>query len=112
MTSTASPSKEELARIEQYLDADPTNPRPLVRAIAQAQMTRCAASAEFLAVASLVCLDDDDAAKAAELAAASLALGPRLLEALVVSGYAALARRDTAAAQGLFDEALRANARD
>ena len=43
------------------------------RKMADKQMARCAGDAEFLGVASLVYLDDDDIAKAEETAKASLA---------------------------------------
>jgi predicted Zn-dependent protease len=85
---------------------------PQARQMAQAHLKRCGDSAEYLAVASLAFLDDDETAQAEELAQASLAKGQRLPEALVVCGYAAVARRDAAAAHRFFDESLRMAPRD
>ena len=68
--------------------------------------------AEVLAALCLVYLDEDDLAKAEELAKQSLQGGRRELEALVVSGTAALSRKDAKSAQAQFKEALEINPND
>jgi predicted Zn-dependent protease len=82
------------------------------RDIIAKESARCSQDAEFLGVASLVLLDGDDAAKAGEFSRAALAKGERPLEALVTAASLALARREAAEAQGLFQEALRASPRE
>ena len=74
--------------------------------MAQRHAARCAADADFLAVASLLCFDGDQPQLAQRYSDAALASGRRLLEAVVVAGSLALARDDGPAAARLFGEAL------
>ncbi len=65
-----------------------------------------AGNPEFLAVAALVCLDEDDMAQAAAFSEAALATGARPLEAVVTSASIALAAQNLPRASALFNEAL------
>lgn len=67
---------------------------------------RCSGDADFLAAASLLCLDDNQLGAAQRFSEAALALGKRPLEALVVGGSVALARDDAGAAKAMFNDAL------
>lgn len=73
---------------------------------------RCSGDADFLAAASLLCLDDDQLEAAQRFSEAALALGKRPLEALVVGGSVALAHDDAAAAKTMFNDALSVNPTD
>lgn len=79
--------------------------------LAEAHLARCQQDPEFLAAASLVCLDGERVALAAQLSAAALALTaqqpePAPLEALVSAGTLALAHNDEGAAVAWFEQAL------
>ena len=74
--------------------------------------TRLAQSPAFLAAASLVYFDADNAVEAERFSHAALALGERPVEALVANASLALARIDGDQAYALFDEAIAINPTD
>jgi Flp pilus assembly protein TadD len=74
--------------------------------LAQQHDALCYGDADFLAVASLLYLDNDQLEAAQRCSDAALVLGGRPLEALVAGGSVALAREDSDAAKTLFSDAL------
>jgi len=73
---------------------------------ANAHLPRCGGDPQFLAVASLIALDEGRLQEASQWSSAALAGSARPMEALVAAGSHALAREDVQKARAFFKEVL------
>lgn len=85
---------------------------PAAMALQQQYAAQFGGEAEFMAVSSLLFLDNDQLEEAAQAANAAMVADPAAAEALVTSATVALGRGDLAAARAWFEQALGRNRQD